>query len=151
VLHDVIDETEHPAQGLLLKVRNLIALYSRMLECSAHMFGAMLSTFSAASFTTSLLVMLSSLSLGLGLAVFRLNGWRLLQHVKFTAHDGGKKALAEPQLLTSLRLVFENARVFGSHVWSNAVNILSSFIGSPSVSGSVSRSSGSTAGGFSST
>jgi hypothetical protein len=54
-----------------------------------------------------------ALSLGLGLAVFRLNGWRLLQHVKFTAHDGGKKALAEASLgndsITSRLVVNEAA------------------------------------------
>ncbi|THC94388.1 hypothetical protein EYZ11_006117 [Aspergillus tanneri] len=49
-------------------------------------------------------------------------------------HNGGgfdrvlRNLIDSPQLLTSLRLVFENARIFGSHVWSNAVNILSSFI-----------------------
>lgn len=33
-----------------------------------------------------------------------------------------------PPLLSALRLVLENAKVFGSHVWSGAVNIMSHFI-----------------------
>lgn len=58
--------------------------------------------------------------------------FRFVNHIM--QHTGGgfdrvlRNLIDSPQLLTSLRLVFENARVFGSHVWSNAVNILSSFI-----------------------
>lgn len=58
--------------------------------------------------------------------------FRFVNHIM--GHNGGgfdrvlRNLIDSPQLLTSLRLVFENARVFGSHVWSNAVNILSSFI-----------------------
>lgn len=58
--------------------------------------------------------------------------FRFVNHIM--QHNGGgfdrvlRNMIDSPQLLTSLRLVFENARVFGSHVWSNAVNILSSFI-----------------------
>ncbi|KAJ5101659.1 hypothetical protein NUU61_003881 [Penicillium alfredii] len=58
--------------------------------------------------------------------------FRFVNHIM--QHNGGgfdrvlRNLIDSPQLLTSLRLVFENARVFGSHVWSNAVNILSSFI-----------------------
>ncbi|KAB8216542.1 hypothetical protein BDV33DRAFT_194313 [Aspergillus novoparasiticus] len=58
--------------------------------------------------------------------------FRFVNHIM--QHNGNgfdrvlRNLIDSPQLLTSLRLVFENARVFGSHVWSNAVNILSSFI-----------------------
>lgn len=58
--------------------------------------------------------------------------FRFVNHIM--QHNGGgfdrvlRNLIDSPQLLTSLRLVFENARVFGSHVWSSAVNILSSFI-----------------------
>ncbi|KAJ5138802.1 uncharacterized protein N7515_003650 [Penicillium bovifimosum] len=58
--------------------------------------------------------------------------FRFVNHIM--QHNGGgfdrvlRNLIDSPQLLTSLRLVFENARVFGSHVWSNAVNILISFI-----------------------
>ena len=58
--------------------------------------------------------------------------FRFVNHIM--QHNGGgydrvlRNLIDSPQLLTSLRLVFENPRVFGSHVWSNAVNILSSFI-----------------------
>lgn len=58
--------------------------------------------------------------------------FRFVNHIM--QHNGGgfdrvlRNLIDSPQLLTSLRLVFENSRVFGSHVWSNAVNILSSFI-----------------------
>ncbi|KAJ5762426.1 uncharacterized protein N7511_005808 [Penicillium nucicola] len=58
--------------------------------------------------------------------------FRFVNHIM--QHNGGgfdrvlRNLIDSPQLLTSLRLVFENARVFGSHVWSTAVNILSSFI-----------------------
>ncbi|KAJ5102585.1 hypothetical protein N7532_003114 [Penicillium argentinense] len=58
--------------------------------------------------------------------------FRFVNHIM--QHNGGgfdrvlRNLIDSPQLLTSLRLVFENARIFGSHVWSNAVNILSSFI-----------------------
>ncbi|KAE8340946.1 hypothetical protein BDV24DRAFT_151607 [Aspergillus arachidicola] len=58
--------------------------------------------------------------------------FRFVNHIM--QHNGNgfdrvlRNLIDSPQLLTSLRLVFENARVFGSHVWSNAINILSSFI-----------------------
>ncbi|KAL5365688.1 hypothetical protein BJX96DRAFT_18474 [Aspergillus floccosus] len=58
--------------------------------------------------------------------------FRFVNHIM--QHNGGgfdrvlRNLIDSPQLLTSLRLVFENAKIFGSHVWSNAVNILSSFI-----------------------
>jgi E3 ubiquitin-protein ligase HUWE1 len=58
--------------------------------------------------------------------------FRFVNHIM--QHNGGgfdrvlRNLIDSPQLLTSLRLVIENARIFGSHVWSNAVNILSSFI-----------------------
>ena len=58
--------------------------------------------------------------------------FRFVNHIM--QHSGGgfdrilRNLIDSPQLLTSLRLVFENAQVYGSHVWSNAVNILSSFI-----------------------
>ncbi|EAW10523.1 E3 ubiquitin-protein ligase TOM1 [Aspergillus clavatus NRRL 1] len=58
--------------------------------------------------------------------------FRFVNHIM--QHNGGgfdrvlRNLIDSPQLLTSLRLVFENAQIFGSHVWSNAVNILSSFI-----------------------
>lgn len=58
--------------------------------------------------------------------------FRFVNHIM--QHNGGgfdrvlRNLIDSPQLLTSLRLVFENSRIFGSHVWSNAVNILSSFI-----------------------
>ena len=58
--------------------------------------------------------------------------FRFVNHLMH--HNGGgydrilRNLIDSPQLLTSLRLVFENATVFGSHVWSGAVNILSSFI-----------------------
>ncbi|KAJ5779315.1 hypothetical protein N7457_007035 [Penicillium paradoxum] len=58
--------------------------------------------------------------------------FRFVNHIMQHASGGFDRVLRNlidsPQLLTSLRLVFENARIFGSHVWSNAVNILSSFI-----------------------
>ncbi|BCR83410.1 E3 ubiquitin-protein ligase TOM1 [Aspergillus chevalieri] len=58
--------------------------------------------------------------------------FRFVNHIMQHAHGGFDRVLRNlidsPQLLTSLKLVFENARVYGSHVWSNAVNILSSFI-----------------------
>lgn len=58
--------------------------------------------------------------------------FRFVNHIMQHTSGGFDRVLRNlidsPQLLTSLRLVFENARVFGSHVWSNAVNILSSFI-----------------------
>lgn len=49
-------------------------------------------------------------------------------------HSGGgfdrllRNFIDSPPLLAALRLVFENATIFGSHVWSGGVNILSSFI-----------------------
>lgn len=58
--------------------------------------------------------------------------FRFANHIM--SHNSGgfdrvlRNMIDSPQLLTSLRLVFENARIFGSNVWSNAVNILSSFI-----------------------
>ncbi|KAL3479873.1 hypothetical protein BJX99DRAFT_53548 [Aspergillus californicus] len=58
--------------------------------------------------------------------------FRFVNHIM--QHNGGgfdrvlRNMIDSPQLLTSLRLVIENATIFGSHVWSNAVNILSSFI-----------------------
>ncbi|KAL4919991.1 hypothetical protein BDW62DRAFT_29548 [Aspergillus aurantiobrunneus] len=58
--------------------------------------------------------------------------FRFVNHIM--QHNGGgfdrvlRNLIDSPQLLTSLRLVIENALIFGSHVWSNAVNILSSFI-----------------------
>lgn len=58
--------------------------------------------------------------------------FRFVNHLM--QHTGGgfdrvlRNLIDSPQLLTSLRLIFENAGVFGSHVWSGAVNILSSFI-----------------------
>lgn len=58
--------------------------------------------------------------------------FRFVNHIM--QHNGGgfdrvlRNMIDSPQLLSSLRLVFESARIFGSHVWSNAVNILSSFI-----------------------
>lgn len=58
--------------------------------------------------------------------------FRFVNHIM--QHTGGgfdrvlRNLIDSPQLLTSLRLVFQNAKVYGSHVWSNAVNILSSFI-----------------------
>jgi E3 ubiquitin-protein ligase HUWE1 len=58
--------------------------------------------------------------------------FRFVNHIM--QHNGGgfdrvlRNLIDSPQLLTSLRLVIENASIFGSHVWSNAVNILSSFI-----------------------
>ncbi|OJJ64397.1 hypothetical protein ASPSYDRAFT_1155817 [Aspergillus sydowii CBS 593.65] len=58
--------------------------------------------------------------------------FRFVNHIM--QHNGGgfdrvlRNLIDSPQLLTSLRLVIENAPIFGSHVWSNAVNILSSFI-----------------------
>ncbi|KAL4909049.1 hypothetical protein BDW74DRAFT_174265 [Aspergillus multicolor] len=58
--------------------------------------------------------------------------FRFVNHIM--QHSGGgfdrvlRNLIDSPQLLTSLRLVIENAPIFGSHVWSNAVNILSSFI-----------------------
>ncbi|PGH36851.1 E3 ubiquitin-protein ligase HUWE1 [[Emmonsia] crescens] len=39
-----------------------------------------------------------------------------------------RNLIDSPPLLTALRLVLENARIYGSHVWSGAVNILSHFI-----------------------
>ena len=58
--------------------------------------------------------------------------FRFVNHIM--QHNGGgfdrvlRNLIDSPQLLTSLRLVIENARIYGSHVWSNTVNILSSFI-----------------------
>ncbi|KAL4780721.1 hypothetical protein BJX76DRAFT_360559 [Aspergillus varians] len=58
--------------------------------------------------------------------------FRFVNHIM--QHNGGgfdrvlRNLIDSPPLLTSLRLVIENALIFGSHVWSNAVNILSSFI-----------------------
>lgn len=58
--------------------------------------------------------------------------FRFVNHIM--QHNGGgfdrvlRNLIDSPQLLTSLKLVFEHSRIFGSHVWSNAVNILSSFI-----------------------
>ncbi|KAL2862867.1 E3 ubiquitin-protein ligase TOM1 [Aspergillus lucknowensis] len=58
--------------------------------------------------------------------------FRFVNHIM--QHNGGgfdrvlRNLIDSPQLLTSLRLVIGNAPIFGSHVWSNAVNILSSFI-----------------------
>lgn len=58
--------------------------------------------------------------------------FRFVNHIM--QHNGGgfdrllRNLVDSPPLLTALRLIFENARVFGSHVWSGAVNILSSFI-----------------------
>jgi E3 ubiquitin-protein ligase HUWE1 len=58
--------------------------------------------------------------------------FRFVNHIM--QHSGGgfdrllRNLVDSPPLLTALRLVFENARVFGSHVWSGAVNLLSSFI-----------------------
>lgn len=39
-----------------------------------------------------------------------------------------RNLIDSPPLLGALRLVLENARIFGSHVWSGAVNIMSHFI-----------------------
>ncbi|KAL1959539.1 hypothetical protein VTO42DRAFT_1984 [Malbranchea cinnamomea] len=39
-----------------------------------------------------------------------------------------RNLIDSPPLLTALRLVLENAKIFGSHVWSGAVNIMSHFI-----------------------
>lgn len=39
-----------------------------------------------------------------------------------------RNLIDSPPLLTALRLVIENAKIFGSHVWSGAVNIMSHFI-----------------------
>ena len=58
--------------------------------------------------------------------------FRFVNHLM--QHGGGgydrvlRNLIDSPQLLTSLRLIFQNAPVFGSHVWSGAVIILSSFI-----------------------
>ncbi|OJJ44033.1 hypothetical protein ASPZODRAFT_135477 [Penicilliopsis zonata CBS 506.65] len=58
--------------------------------------------------------------------------FRFVNHIM--QHNGGgldrvlRNLIDSPQLLTSFRLVFENTRLFGSHVWSSAVNILSNFI-----------------------
>ncbi|KAL5343748.1 hypothetical protein BJX70DRAFT_393801 [Aspergillus crustosus] len=58
--------------------------------------------------------------------------FRFVNHIM--QHNGGgfdrvlRNLIDSPQLLTSLRIVIDNAVIFGSHVWSNAVNILSSFI-----------------------
>lgn len=58
--------------------------------------------------------------------------FRFVNHIM--QHSGGgfdrllRNLIDSPPLLTALRLVYENANVFGSHVWSGAVNILSSFI-----------------------
>jgi len=58
--------------------------------------------------------------------------FRFVNHIM--QHNGGgfdrvlRNLIDSPPLLRALRLVFENARVFGSHVWSGGVNILSSFI-----------------------
>jgi E3 ubiquitin-protein ligase HUWE1 len=58
--------------------------------------------------------------------------FRFVNHIM--QHNGGgfdrllRNLVDSPPLLTALRLVFENAKIFGSHVWSGAVNILSSFI-----------------------
>ncbi|KUL84639.1 hypothetical protein ZTR_06680 [Talaromyces verruculosus] len=58
--------------------------------------------------------------------------FRFVNHIM--QHNGGgfdrllRNLVDSPPLLTALRLVFENAKIFGSHVWSGAVSILSSFI-----------------------
>ncbi|KAJ9234890.1 hypothetical protein DTO169E5_6357 [Paecilomyces variotii] len=58
--------------------------------------------------------------------------FRFVNHIM--QHNGGgfdrvlRNLIDSPPLLKALRLVFENPRIFGSHVWSGAVNILSSFI-----------------------
>ncbi|OKL60102.1 hypothetical protein UA08_04763, partial [Talaromyces atroroseus] len=58
--------------------------------------------------------------------------FRFVNHIM--QHTGGgfdrllRNLVDSPPLLMALRLVFENAKIFGSHVWSGAVNILSSFI-----------------------
>ena len=39
-----------------------------------------------------------------------------------------RNLIDSPQLLTGLRKVIENAKVFGSNIWSGAINIMSSFI-----------------------
>lgn len=58
--------------------------------------------------------------------------FRFVNHIM--QHNGGgfdrllRNLVDSPPLLTALGLVFENAKIFGSHVWSGAVNILSSFI-----------------------
>jgi E3 ubiquitin-protein ligase HUWE1 len=39
-----------------------------------------------------------------------------------------RNLIDSPQLLSALRVVLGNAKVFGSNVWSGAVNIMSSFI-----------------------
>lgn len=58
--------------------------------------------------------------------------FRFVNHIMQHTGAGFDRVLRNlidsPQLLTSLRLVIQNASTFGSHVWSNAVNILSSFI-----------------------
>lgn len=58
--------------------------------------------------------------------------FRFVNHIM--QHSGAgfdrllRNLIDSPPLLTALRLVFENSRVYGAHVWSGAVNILSSFI-----------------------
>ncbi|KGY15381.1 hypothetical protein PABG_11686 [Paracoccidioides brasiliensis Pb03] len=58
--------------------------------------------------------------------------FKFVNHVM--QHDSGgferllRNLIDSPPLLTALRLVLENARIYGSHVWSGAVNILSHFI-----------------------
>ncbi|RAO65801.1 uncharacterized protein BHQ10_001813 [Talaromyces amestolkiae] len=58
--------------------------------------------------------------------------FRFVNHIM--QHNGGgfdrllRNLVDSPPLLIALRLVFENAKIFGSHVWSGAVSILSSFI-----------------------
>lgn len=58
--------------------------------------------------------------------------FKFVNHVM--QHNGGgferiiRNLIDSPPLLTALKLVIENAKTFGSHVWSGAVNILSNFI-----------------------
>ena len=58
--------------------------------------------------------------------------FRFVNHIM--QHNAGgfdrllRNLIDSPPLLAALRLVIENAAIFGSHVWSGAVNILSSFI-----------------------
>lgn len=58
--------------------------------------------------------------------------FKFVNHVM--THTGGgferllRNLIDSPPLLRALRLVMENSRVYGSHIWSGAVNIMSNFI-----------------------
>ncbi|EEP80273.1 HECT protein [Uncinocarpus reesii 1704] len=58
--------------------------------------------------------------------------FKFVNHVMQHSTGGFERLLRNlidsPPLLSALRLVLENARVFGSHVWSGAVNVMSHFI-----------------------